>query len=106
VAYAAVSGSSADLRFGIVERINRNNSEGKPIMRSGKPSCSVTLTEVTPDGAPKKAYSWQKTKSGRARLRTILNVENIVAIKVTPDDIDGTVEKLMELHESLEGGTE
>lgn len=117
IAYAAVSGSSADMRFGYVVRINSVNSSGQPITRSyydnetkehkTVPSATVTLVEVEPStGLPKKGYSWNTTKSGRARLKTIHNIGNVVAVSSTPDDIDGTVEKLIELHGQLEGGSE
>ena len=115
IAYPATQGSSAVMRFGYVVRINSVNSSGQPIMRwhwEGKtkvetPSATVTLIEVEAStGLPKKGYSWNTTKSGKPRLKTIHNIDNIVAVSNTPDDIDGTVAKLMELHESLEGGNE
>ena len=103
------------MRFGYVERINKRNSAGEPITRShwdGKvrteiPSATVTLVEVEAStGMPKKGYSWNTTKNGKPRLKTIHNIENIVAVSSIPDDIDGTVERLVELHKSLEGGNE
>lgn len=132
IAYASISRRSPQLVFGEVVRINKFNSKGQVIEKRSrgntpgvwatKPSCSVTVRpvldargfhrtrsksyyEMNPDGST----NWNKrirTEEVPARLVTLQIPENIIAIRVTEADVDGTVEKLMQLHESLEGGNE